>query len=76
MAERRQRINRLCNRVGLALAVPLIAFGGYFYLQARSIADFDDRAEMVGAALAFPFAGAVVYLVCRVAGWVWAELVD
>ena len=76
MGERRVRINRLCNRVGLVLALPLAAFGAYLYFQARGIADFDDRSEMIGAALAFPLAAGIVYLVARVVGWVFAELVD
>lgn len=76
MGERRVRISRLCNRAGLGLAAPFLALGVYLYFVSRGIADFDDRAEMVGAALAFPLAGGIVYLVARVTGWVWAELVD
>lgn len=76
MGERRVRINRLCNRVGLVLALPLAAFGVWLYFRAQGIADFDDRAEMTGAALAFPLAAGIVYLVARVTGWVFAELVD
>jgi hypothetical protein len=76
MGERRVRINRLCNRVGIVLALPLAVFGGYLYFQGQGITDADDRAEMIGAALAFPLAAGIVYLIARVAGWVFAELVD
>ena len=76
MGALRRQINRTCHWAGFLLALPLVALGVYLAIEGRGIVDADDRAEMIGAALFFPFMGAAVYLGARVVGGVSAEIVD
>ena len=74
MATRRQWIGKVCHRAGLALALPLVAFGIFLLWHAQGIADRDDHNEMLGAALMFLVAGPVLYGLSRIVGLIWAEL--
>jgi hypothetical protein len=76
MGALRRRINRVCHWTGLLLALLPLVLAGYLLVEGRSIVDPDDRNEMIGAALFFSFAGALVYLVARTVGWISAEIVD
>lgn len=76
MQERKNRINSVCQWIGLAIAVPLLGAGLCLAVQAQTIADRDERHELFGAAAVFPFAAIVLYLLARVVGWVVAELAN
>jgi|GEM_PF-4567881 len=76
MDMRRQQIGKVCHRIGLALVLPLFAFGIFLLWDAQGIADRDDHNEMVGAALMFLVASPVSYGLSRVVGLIWAELAE
>jgi hypothetical protein len=72
-----RRINTICHRTGLALAlVPLAMVAWVAAASPRRNGNPDDRSEVIGSLLFLCFAACVAYIVPRVIGWVTAALVE
>lgn len=76
MGERRRRLNKICHRLGLGLAGVGFAVALCLVVAAQGEADADERAELMGTAIAWAGIGAIAYAGSRAGGWFVAELVD
>lgn len=72
-----RRINRVCHRTGLVLALIPLAIAAWVAATSPDWkADPDDRNEFIGGLLFLCFAALVAYIVPRIIGLVTAALVE
>jgi hypothetical protein len=73
---RGQRFHRITHRIGLLIALPLVALAAWAAVQGWLKPDFDEKNEILGIAIFAPLLGLAAYGLSRAVGFFLIELFD